>query len=127
MHVKYIKGGHPSMVQVSRPMGIWRRLAQVRDFMETRIRWCLGKRFVDFWHNRWLLEMPLAEELGKIDLPHMLVAEFFGEGGWNTGLLQVWLPMGLVCQVQEITLYPDQEDEMVWVGGSAPKKEPISG
>ncbi|XP_071928062.1 uncharacterized protein [Coffea arabica] len=116
MHVKYVRSGHLGKMQVSRPMGIWRRLERVRDFMESRIRWCLGKGFVDFWYDRWLLEVPLAEVLGRIDPLHILVAEFFEEGEWNTGLLQVWLPLGLVRQVQGITLYPDQEDEMVWLG-----------
>ena len=27
--------------------------------------------------------------------------------------------MGLVRQVQEVSLHPDQEDEMVWVGSSS--------
>ena len=48
MQAKYIKGGHPSKVQVSRPTGIWRCLEQVRDFMESGIQWWLGKGFVDF-------------------------------------------------------------------------------
>ena len=87
--------------------------------MESRIRWCLGKGFVDFWYDRWLLEMPLAAVVGVVDPPHMLVAEFFGEGGWNTRLLQTWLPMGLVRQIQGITLYPDQDDEMVWLGSTS--------
>ena len=81
--------------------------------MESKIRWCLGKGFVDFWYNKWLLEVPLVEKVGVVTPPHMLVAEFFGERGWNTGLLQAWLPMGLVRQVQEVSLHPDQEDEMV--------------
>ena len=76
-----IKGWHPAKLHVCRPTRIWRLLAPVRDFMESGIRWCLGKGFVDFWYDRWLLKVPLVEKVGVVDPPHMLVAEFFGERG----------------------------------------------
>ena len=56
MHSKYIKGQHPSIAQVTRSSPVWRQLEHIRDFAESKIRWCLGKGLVDFWYDRWVLD-----------------------------------------------------------------------
>ena len=54
---------------------------------------------MDFWYDRWLLKAPLADMVSIVDPPHMLVAEFYRDDGWNVELLKAWLPMVLVRQV----------------------------
>ncbi|CDP19251.1 unnamed protein product [Coffea canephora] len=39
--------------------------ASIRDFPERRIRWCLGKGLVDFWHDTWCGDLPLALVVGS--------------------------------------------------------------
>ena len=48
MHCKYVKGVHPAIARVDRPPASWRRLLEIREFAEKRIRWCLGEGLVDF-------------------------------------------------------------------------------
>lgn len=79
MHQKYIQGQHPSNAVVPRPPFSWRRLEEVRNFAEGQIRWCLGRGFVDFWHDRWLGDETLADLLGLVNPPHMLVTEFIDQ------------------------------------------------
>ena len=52
------------------------------------------------------------------DPPHMLVAEFYVDSGWNIEVLKFRLLMHLVRQVQEIQLFPHQDDTMVWLDSS---------
>ena len=119
MHSKYIKGVHPMVVQVCRPPLSWRRLEKVREVAESKIRRCLGKGFMDFWFDHWLSDRPLAEVVALTDPPHMLLAEFYRDEGWIQELLSCWLPPHLVPQVQQVQLFPDQEDCMVWGDSSS--------
>ena len=91
MHVKYIKGCHPLQVKVEKPPLSWRRLENIQTTAKSNIRWCVGKGFVDFWYDRWLFDLPLVDLISIQDLPHMLLAEFYGAMGWNVEKLMVWL------------------------------------
>nr|XP_027093592.1 uncharacterized protein LOC113713995 [Coffea arabica] len=121
MHAKYVRGKHPLQVQVARPSAAWRRLEGISRVAESHIRWCVGKGFVDLWYDRWLFEVPLADLLSITDPPHMLLAEFFDDMGCNVAKLEQWMPAQLVNQIQRIQLFPEQQDQMVWVG--SPSRE----
>ncbi|XP_027182051.1 uncharacterized protein LOC113780452 [Coffea eugenioides] len=99
MHSKYIKDSHPSIVVVDHPPASWRRLLAVRDFAETRIRWCLGKGLVDFWYDTWCGDLPLALVVGVTNPPHALVAEFYIAHGWNVPRLKEWVPDFVVQRI----------------------------
>nr|XP_027096084.1 uncharacterized protein LOC113715980 [Coffea arabica] len=116
MHAKYVRGKHPIQVTVARPSPTWRRLEGIRRVAENHIRWCVGRGFVDLWYDRWLFEVPLADLVSIPDPPHMLLAEFFDDRGCNVEKLQQWVPAQLVHQIQDIQLFPEQQDRMVWVG-----------
>ena len=62
-----------------------------------------------------MFDSPLADIISIEDPPHVLLAEFYGEAGWNVERLKHWLPMDLVHKIYEIQLYPDQDDCMVWL------------
>nr|XP_027071886.1 uncharacterized protein LOC113696707 [Coffea arabica] len=47
--------------------------------------------------------------------PHMLVAEFFSNTGWNSGKLKQWIPDYLVVQICQRQLFPELANEMVWI------------
>ncbi|XP_027174456.1 uncharacterized protein LOC113774088 [Coffea eugenioides] len=79
---------------------------------ESHIRWCSGKGFVDFWYDRWLGDTPLAAMLEVDNPPHMLVAEFFSNTGWNSGKLKQWIPDYLVVQICQRQLFPELANEM---------------
>nr|XP_027088717.1 uncharacterized protein LOC113710068 [Coffea arabica] len=113
------EGVHPIVVQVARLPMSWRRLEKVRAVAESKIRWCLGRGFVDFWFDRWLSDRPLAEMVQLSDYPHMLLAEFHREEGWKGGRLASWLPPYLVQQILQVQLFPDQDDDMVWGDSSS--------
>ena len=78
----------------------------------------MGKGFIDFLYDRWLLDVSLVDMASIGDLPHMLVAEFYGDASWSTEVLKFRLLMHLVRQVQEIQLFPHQDDTMVWLDSS---------
>lgn len=118
MHAKYIKGCHPLLVELERPLASWRRLVAVRSLAESNIRWSLGEGLVDFWYDRWCSDIPLAFQLGIVDPPHFLVAEFFSSDGWNVQRLRQWLPPDLVLQVTQVVFDPDQKDCLVWLPSS---------
>ena len=80
MHLKDNKGLHPSRMQVSMPLLVWRWLEHIQE-VESKIRWCLGKGFMDFWYDRWLSEVPLADMVSIGDPPRILVAEFYRHDG----------------------------------------------
>ena len=67
-------------------------MEDIHHLTESNIRWCLGKVFIDFWYDRWLGGVPLASELSVVNLPHMLVAEFYSDTGWNVSKLKQWVP-----------------------------------
>ena len=115
MHVKYINGSHPLIAQVNRSPLSWRRLQGICSLVDSKIWWCLGKGFVEFWYDPWLCHTPLADVVPIRDPPHILLAEFYGENGWNVECLKAWLPMDIVVEIQGIQLYQDQEDCMVWL------------
>ncbi|XP_027156448.1 uncharacterized protein LOC113757287 [Coffea eugenioides] len=64
---------------------------------EKQIRWCLGRGFVDFWHDKWLGEETVTEMVGVHDPPHMLAAEFVVQNEWNVSKLLQWLPMRVIA------------------------------
>ncbi|XP_071921874.1 uncharacterized protein [Coffea arabica] len=113
MHAKYIRGRHPSLVQVPRPPWSWRRLEQVRERAEQQIHWCIGKGFIDFWYDRWLVDSPLADVVSMVDSPHMLVTEYFGDDGWKLDRLREWVPDWVIALFHEAHIYPEQEDRMM--------------
>ena len=78
---------HPSQATVQRPPLSWRRLDMIWDVAERQIHWCLGRDFVDFWHDRWLGDETIAEMLGFHNPLHMLVAEFIVQDEWNVSKL----------------------------------------
>ncbi|XP_027157156.1 uncharacterized protein LOC113758547 [Coffea eugenioides] len=119
MHFKYIRGVHPMVAQVNRPPLPWRQLDKVRSIVESKIRWYLGRGFVDFWFDHWLSDRSLAEMAAVSDPPHMLLAEFYGDKGWSRDMLNNWLPTHLVQQVLQVQLFPDQDDLMVWGDSSS--------
>ncbi|XP_027071842.1 uncharacterized protein [Coffea arabica] len=69
---------------------------------------------LDIWYDRWLLDSPLIEVVPTNDPPHMLLVEFYGDGGWKVSQLKSWLPDPLVQQIQKVDLYPNQDHHMVW-------------
>ena len=101
-------------ISVDRPPPIWRRLEEVRRFAETRIRWCLGRGFVDFWYDCWCFDSPLVDILQMSDPPHMFLAEFYTDNGWDGNKLRNWLPDYLASRIEELQLHPSMEDSMVW-------------
>ncbi|XP_071902212.1 uncharacterized protein [Coffea arabica] len=102
------------LLQAAKPSPLWRWLERVRGIVEQNIRWCVNKGFVDFWYDRWLGDSLLAELLFLRDPPHMLLAEFYGGGGWRINHLRRWIPNHLVQQVQDVMLHPEQRDCMIW-------------
>ncbi|XP_027171434.1 uncharacterized protein LOC113771000 [Coffea eugenioides] len=116
MHYKYIKGSHPALVRVVRPPALWRRLEGIREFAEGRIRWCLGEGLVDFWHDRWCTEEPLASLLDVTNKPCVLVGELYLHRGWDVARLRQWLPEAYVSLVLQQQIFPDLQDQMVWEG-----------
>ena len=50
-----------------------------------------------FWHDRWLDASTLTDTVPLRDSPHMLLAEFYGTGGWNVERLKEWLLVALVA------------------------------
>ncbi|XP_071909687.1 uncharacterized mitochondrial protein AtMg00310-like [Coffea arabica] len=87
MHQKYVKRVHPNKAAVCRPSLSWRRLVTIREMVERQIRWCLGRGFVDFWHDRWLGKETVAERVGVHDPTNMLAAEFVVHNEWNVSKL----------------------------------------
>lgn len=64
-----------------------------------RIRWCLGEGIIDFWNDRWLLDIPLSQFAKIENPPHFFVAEFVSIRGWNEPRLRDWLPSNLVQMI----------------------------
>ncbi|XP_071902386.1 uncharacterized protein [Coffea arabica] len=116
MHCKYIRGVHPVLARVDRPPASWRRLLEIRDFAEGRIRWCLGKGLIDFWQDRWYTALPLAQLLGLSNTPDVLVGELYLQSGWDVARLKSWLPEHYVARILELQIFPDLKDHMVWEG-----------
>ena len=116
MHSKYIKGLHPTVVEVERPPGSWRRLLSVRTFAEKNIFWNIGEGIVDFWYDWWCGDKPLMAELGIQDPPHMLVGEFFVGENWDLPRLRHWLPEPMVWTISVIIVDSSFKDSMVWQG-----------
>nr|XP_027124187.1 uncharacterized protein LOC113740870 [Coffea arabica] len=116
MHCKYVKGVHPAIARVDRPPASWRRLLEIREFAEKRIRWCLGEGLVDFWQDRWCTEVPLAQLLVGSDLPCVLVGELYFQNGWDVACLRQWLPEPLVSMILELQIFPAERDQLVWKG-----------
>ena len=71
------------------------------------------------WYDRWLFEVPLVDLLSINDPSHMLLAEFFDDKGCNVEKLRHWVPAHLLNQIQEIHLFQDQYNYMVWVGSAS--------
>lgn len=76
IHHKYIKGAHPSLVEVERPSTLWRRHQAIHHIMESQICWSLDECLVNFWHDIWCGDEPLVQQLDVTGAPHMLVGEF---------------------------------------------------
>lgn len=70
---------------------------------------------VDFWIVTWCDLGPLIN-LVPLDMekPHFLVAEFFGQEGWNVYGERRWLPSHLVELIIEIPFNPQGKDQIVW-------------
>ncbi|XP_027090403.2 uncharacterized protein [Coffea arabica] len=114
MHSKYIKSNHPSLVAVDCPSAIWHRLAKIRDLAEGNIRWSLGEGLVDFWHDRWCTDVPLAALVPGSARPHMLVEEFYRTSDWDKHRLRQLLPGHIVAQILKLRIFPGLKDMMVW-------------
>ena len=71
------------MVVIDRPPTSWRRLEEICDFAESQIRWLLRECLVDFWHNTWYFDKPLAWITDIFEKPHAFVGEFYVSNGWN--------------------------------------------
>nr|XP_027083667.1 uncharacterized protein LOC113705965 [Coffea arabica] len=76
----------------------WRRLG---DELKSKSSGVLGKDLSTFGH-------PPAYVSGGI----------FGEGNWKIDRLREWVPAWVIHLVQDIHIYPDQENCMVWLGST---------
>ncbi|XP_071902708.1 uncharacterized protein [Coffea arabica] len=118
MHSKYIKGNHPHLVAVDRPSPVWRRLVQVRDLAERNIQWSLGEGLVDFWHDRWCTDVPLAILVSGSACPHMLVGELYRPYRWDEHHLRQLFPGHIVMQILKLQIFLGLKDKMVWGASS---------
>lgn len=58
---------NPFRVQESKPPLSWRLLERIREKAESKIQWCVGKGFVDFWYDRWLFDVPLVDLVSLVN------------------------------------------------------------
>ena len=65
----------------------------------------IGQGFVDFWYDHWLFNVPLMNLLHKVVLPHMLLADFYLEQGWNSQKLGEWVSENIAKVISQLHLY----------------------
>ena len=75
--------------------------------VEPNIRQSLGEGLVDFWKDRWLYDEPLCTILGRLDVPHFLVSEFFAGDVWNEQRLTQWVPVHMVHAIKNVCFQID--------------------
>lgn len=115
MSAKYIKERHPASVEVLRGSPTWRRLVAVRDLAEENLAWCIGEGLVDFWHDRWVGDIPLVQRCARDSYPHFLVCEFFTNEGWDEEKLRRWIPRGVVDEIRQIVIQTGEKDKLLWL------------
>nr|XP_027082211.1 uncharacterized protein LOC113704511 [Coffea arabica] len=119
VHIKYIKGNHTRLVAVDRPSAVWCRLVKVKDLAEGDIRWSLGEGLIDFWHDRWCTDVPLATLVPGLAHPDMLVGELYRTSEWDKHRLWQILPGHIVTQILKLQIFPCLKDKMVWGASSS--------
>ncbi|XP_071900993.1 uncharacterized protein [Coffea arabica] len=110
---------YPYLVVVDHPSPVWRRLVQVRDLAEGNIRWSLGEGLVNFWHDRWCTDVPLATLVPGSACPHMLVVELYRPHRWDEHRLRQFLPGHIVTQILKLRIFLGRKDKMVWGASSS--------
>lgn len=106
MHEKYVKANHPLLVMVDKPSVVWHRLVGIRELAQGNIQWFLGEELVDFWHDKWCIDIPLSRLVSRSDKPHLLVGELYKSNGWDDHHLQQLLPSHIVAQILKLRIFP---------------------
>ena len=91
----------------------------MRDLVESNIRWVFGRGRVDFWWDNWLFDELVSSYLEFDQPPHFLVAEFYDRDAWNEERLLSWVPMHIVCVINDVYFQSSVKDELVWLPSSS--------
>nr|XP_027071629.1 uncharacterized protein LOC113696407 [Coffea arabica] len=116
MHDKYLQGGHVCEAELQRFQSpTWRRLVRCQALADSHIRWVLQNGMVDFWHENWMGEGSLCQQVENFG--DHAVADFVLNGSWNVSMLHQWLPDSIVSTIMQIRppdIFSTTPDRMVW-------------
>lgn len=96
----------------------WKYLLRIRDKVEEKLHWQLGKGDISFWRDSWLPNGKLQIQ-GRIH-DERKVSDFWSNGTWDLNLLQnKGIPRAAVDEICQLQIFEDHENSLLWKGPSS--------